>query len=103
MFVLLLVYSARFAPQLAGQNLSELLSPVMVSRANSMLVLYATYCEVGQGLFLIVELVLPTRNFMFLMLWWQYLQMRYMLDKTGNIKTVFNELDRRISTLTTHK
>ena len=37
----------------------------------------AAACEVYQGLYLLVELLLPSRNLLMLMMWWQYLQMRY--------------------------
>ena len=32
--------------------------------------------EVTQGLVLVFQLLFPTRNFIFTMMWWQYLQMR---------------------------
>jgi hypothetical protein len=31
-----------------------------------------------------------------LFLWWQYLQLRYMLDSVGHIKAVFTSIDERI-------
>ena len=39
--------------------------------------------EVYHGLYLIFELVLPSRNIMQLYIWWQYLRLRYMIDTTG--------------------
>jgi hypothetical protein len=63
----------------------------------------AATCEVYQGLFLIVELALPTRNVMQLYLWWQYLQMRYMMDPNGNIKEAFADVDNKISGLLAHR
>jgi hypothetical protein len=39
--------------------------------------------EVYHGIYLIFELLLPSRNIMQLYIWWQYLRMRYMLDTTG--------------------
>jgi len=76
--------------------------------------------EVLQGVYLVFELIFPARNFMFLILWWQYLQMRFhlhfhayfkhfklfhrfMLDKTGNLKTAFNVVDQRIVQLLTNR
>jgi hypothetical protein len=41
----------------------------------------ACSCEVMQGLALLVQLILPSRNFLGTMMWWQYLQMRYMMDQ----------------------
>jgi hypothetical protein len=63
----------------------------------------AATCEVYQGLFLIVELALPTRNVMQLYLWWQYLQMRYMMDSDGSIKGAFAGVDIKISGLLEHR
>lgn len=42
----------------------------------SQIVAMAAYCEVMQGILLIVELILPTRNIMYTLIWWQYLQAR---------------------------
>jgi hypothetical protein len=42
--------------------------------------------EVGNGLWLIVELLTPGRNFFGVMLFWQFLQMRWMLDQEGVVK-----------------
>lgn len=42
--------------------------------------------EVYIGFMLIVELVTPNRNFFSLFLYWQYLQMRYMIDRDGSMK-----------------
>ena len=39
--------------------------------------------EAYHGLYLIFELVLPSRNIMQLYIWWQYLRLRYMIDTTG--------------------
>jgi hypothetical protein len=39
--------------------------------------------EAYHGIYLIFELLLPSRNIMQLYIWWQYLRMRYMLDTTG--------------------
>jgi hypothetical protein len=47
---------------------------------------FSAYLEILTGLVLVVELLTPYRNFMMLALYWQYLQMRYMLDRDGHIK-----------------
>lgn len=39
--------------------------------------------EAYHGVYLIFELVLPSRNLMQLYIWWQYLRMRYMVDQSG--------------------
>ena len=63
----------------------------------------ASYCEVLQGIFVIIEILLPTRNLMFVVLWWQYLQMRYMLDKRGHLKEAFKAVDEQITGLLTYR
>jgi hypothetical protein len=93
---------AKFAPQMAGQDLSTLFQPSMLNTFNSQLMRAAASMEVMQGVFLIVELLLPSRNFMFLFLWWQCLQMKYMMDRSGHTRTAFAELDSRISWVVNH-
>ncbi len=56
-------------------------------------------CEVMQGIFLIIELAMPTRNFLFIYLWYQYLQMRYLQDRNGCLKAALKNLDQQILTL----
>ncbi len=63
----------------------------------------ASQCEVYQGVFLVIELALPTRNIMQLYLWWQYLQMRYMMDQSGNLKAAFIAIDLKLSGLLGHR
>ena len=63
----------------------------------------AAYSEILQGIFLIVELILPSRNIMLIVLWWQYLQMRYTMDKNGAIKVAFQSFDTQILGLLTHR
>lgn len=63
----------------------------------------ACSAEVMQGVFLIFELIMPSRNFILLYLWWQYLMMRFLMDKTGGVKSAFSVLDGQISTLTSHR
>lgn len=50
---------------------------------NLQLMRAAAAMEAYHGLYIIFELVLPTRNLMQIYIWWQYLRMRYMLDQTG--------------------
>lgn len=47
---------------------------------------YAALMEVYMGLMLLVELLTPNRNLFSLFLYWQYLQMRYMIDRDGSMK-----------------
>lgn len=93
----------RYMPSMAGQDLSAVLNSVSPSQFNSQLLKLSANCEVLQGVFLVVELILPTRNVIQLYLWWQYLQMRYMLDQTGNIKFAFSSLDRQLTGLSNHR
>lgn len=94
---------SRFLPSTANQDISAMLTPSMETQFSSMLLQNAAICEVMQGVFLIVELALPTRNPTTMFLWWQYLQMRFMMDKKGHIKTAFSSLDQRISIITSHR
>ena len=59
--------------------------------------------QVMQGCFLIVELLLPSRNLLLLYLWWQYLQMRYLLDQSDSIKRAFTTVDASIMNLLSHR
>lgn len=82
----------------------------------------SAYLEVLQGVFVIAELLLPTRNMMFTVLWWQYLQMRlsihyrmfifhalsghmfrYMMDRSGEVKSAFRSLDQNIQGLLSNR
>ncbi len=58
--------------------------------------------EVLQGVALVFGLIFPTRNMLFMYMWWQYLLMRYMMDQSGSMKTAFTTLDGQISGLTGH-
>ncbi len=60
-------------------------------------------CETMQGVFLIVELILPSRNLMLVYMWWQYLLMRYLMDPTGHIKIAFSNLDTNFMQLCSHQ
>ena len=64
---------------------------------------YSTLCEVMLGILLIVELLTPRRNFMMLIFYWQYLQMRTLLDQDGTgIKKAFRTVDQRILSYVHH-
>lgn len=63
----------------------------------------AAYAELLQGIALLFELIFPSRNFLGTMMWWQYLQMRYMMDQEGSVKAAFGGVDRKIQTLLQHK
>lgn len=93
----------RFMPSAAGQDLSGLFNSSKEKEFRSLLTRNAAVCEVLQGVFLIVELVLPTRNTVLMFLWWQYLQMRYMTDNEGHVKAAFSSLDQRISSIISHR
>lgn len=63
---------------------------------------HAITLEIAMGLFLVLELFTPWRNTFGLFLFWQYLQMRYMLDKSGEVKNKFKKLDEFFLNLTSH-
>ena len=44
---------------------------------NTIMNKFSATAEVMQGAYLVVELIMPTRNFMLMFLWYQYLTMRY--------------------------
>ena len=58
----------------------------------------AAHLEVFTGLYLIVLLFTPYRNFISLLLYWQYLQFRVAIDRVGEVKGVFKQLDAKIRT-----
>lgn len=105
--ILITIYSlsdtARFMPSMANIDVSRMVGSLSASQFNYQLMKMSAVCEVYQGLFLIFELALPTRNIMLLYLWWQYLQMRYMMDQTGNMKAAFVTVDQKISGLISHR
>jgi hypothetical protein len=63
---------------------------------------HAAALEIGTGLFLGLELLTPRRNIFGIFLFWQYLQMRYMLDQSGVVKGHFKRLDDFLLRLTSH-
>lgn len=63
----------------------------------------SAYSEVIQGIYLIIEVFLPSRNLLLVFLWWQFLKVRFILDQTGNIRWAFSDVDRNILILMSHK
>ncbi len=89
----------RFMPQVPRVSLNQLFNPALVPQANEAILRMAASCEVSQGLFHIVELLLPSRSLITLYLWWQYLRMRYMMDRSGPVKAAFYDMDQKITQL----
>lgn len=90
-------------------NVAALLDNRMAAQFQVILQRLAAQGEVSQGIFLVVELLLPTRNFLQLYLWWQYLKMRYMQEQAQTnaqqryCQQAFVEMDRTISGLLAHR
>mmetsp|Transcript_10728 Transcript_10728/g.10773 ORF Transcript_10728/g.10773 Transcript_10728/m.10773 type:complete len:421 (-) Transcript_10728:148-1410(-) len=70
---------------------------------SSKMMTMAAQSEVMHGLFLVVELLLPSRNLLMTIMWWQYLQMRYMLDRAGLVQSSFVGVDARITSVISHR
>jgi hypothetical protein len=93
---------AKYAEQLG--NLDTLMnSPQGVKTLVDTFANMSCTAEVAQGMFLIVELLFPTRNIMLIVLWWQYLMMRYLMDQTSGMKLAFTSLDSQLVRVTTHR
>lgn len=92
----------RFVPSLANVPLAQLFAPAQANAVMDGLKKLSVQMEIYQGIFLIIELVLPTRNILMLYIWWQFLQMRYMLDPSGQTKRSFYDLDLQIMTIVNH-
>jgi hypothetical protein len=75
------------------QRWTYIISKVMFNRC---------WFEVGQMLYLLFELFLPSRSLIFLYLWSQYLRMRYMMDTTGAMIKIFTFIDNRITVFLAH-
>lgn len=56
--------------------------------------------ELSLGMILLVQLLLPSRNFFVCLLYWQFLRLRYMLS--NEIKVAFSLLNTRIMRLISH-
>jgi hypothetical protein len=73
----LLSISEKYLPSALGiPGWAQLSTQSKWSQFNQKVVAVAATAEVMQGLFLVFELLFPTRNFLFLFMWWQFLQMR---------------------------
>jgi len=62
--------------------------------------------EVAFGVYLLVELILPTRNLLMVVLYWQLLQMRATVELArggGHVTNAFRNLDARILGLVNHR
>ena len=94
---------ARLIPSAANENIAYLFSAQNENNFKTVLKRNAALAEVLQGIFLIIELMLPSRNTFLVFLWWQYLQMRYMADKSGDLKEAFKSLDQKVLGLLSHR
>lgn len=63
----------------------------------------SAYSEVVQGIYLVIEVLLPSRNLLLVFLWWQFLKVRFLLDQSGNIRWAFGDIDRNILIAMNHK
>ncbi len=63
----------------------------------------AAMMEVIQGMSLLFALLLPSRDMLFTMMWWQFLRIRYMSDASGNVKRSFSVVDQQILSLVGHQ
>ena len=56
-----------------------------------------------QMMYVIIELMLPSRNFLLIYLWYNYLTMRYMQDRNGCLKEALAAMDMQIMTLLSNR
>ena len=94
---------ARFLPSAASENVALLFNASNEQNFKTVLRQNAALAEVSQGIFLIFELLLPTRNMILVFLWWQYLRLRYYTDKSGDLKEAFRSLDQKILGVISHR
>lgn len=94
--------AAAYGPQIA-QIESMLNNPSGVGHLKNEINKAGCTCEVLNGVYLIIELALPSRSFILAYMWWQYLMMRYLMDQSGHVKIAFSNLDSNITGLTAHK
>ncbi|CAM9555928.1 unnamed protein product [Hapterophycus canaliculatus] len=67
---------------------------------------WGAWVEVMFGMILVAELLLPRRNFLMLVLYWQSLRMKYMMNAAtgrGYTQAAFRTLDARIKVVTTKR
>ena len=94
--------AASYGPQIAFIE-QQLNSPAGIRNITNEISKMGATCETMQGVFLIAELLLPSRNFMLVYMWWQYLLMRYLMDPTGHIKIAFSNLDNNFTQICSHQ
>lgn len=58
------------------QVIQQLLSPSYLNVFSAQMTRAGALCEVLHGIYLLIELILPSRNLLGTVMWWQYLQMR---------------------------
>lgn len=99
----LLPMLARLNPAFGSISVAQICAPGNATMAAQAMHRMAATFEVYQGIFLIVELFLPTRNFIQLYLWWQYLKLRYMQGQgAGDTKAAFKDVDQSLLGLLGH-
>ena len=96
---------AKYYPQMnvSPEMLQAAFSPQALNYFNTQIVQFSSNCEVMQGIYIVFELLLPTRNILFTFMWWKFLEMRYLLDRSGNVKRAFALVDGKISSLLSHR
>mmetsp|Transcript_43053 Transcript_43053/g.31431 ORF Transcript_43053/g.31431 Transcript_43053/m.31431 type:complete len:426 (+) Transcript_43053:31-1308(+) len=98
-------YVPSIAPALQSINILQLFDDRNIPQFRSLLNQIASQAMVMQGIFLLVELLLPTRNIIQCYLWWQFLKMIYMHETSRSsaderhVQLAFTELDRNITSL----
>lgn len=105
----------RFAPSLVpalqAVNISAVLSDRNIPQIRLLVLKLAAQAQVSHGVFLLVELLLPTRNFIQLYLWWQFLKMQYMQEQAQPsnaqrprlIQAAFKDLDQQLTGLLAYR
>lgn len=58
--------------------------------------------QVMHGVFLVVNLLLPSRSLIGLFAFWQFLQLRYLLDQSGYVKQAFKSTDQQLLSVLSH-
>jgi len=96
-------YKASFGNVDINTFFTHILQPRNLTEITRQLERFSSQIEVINGVFLIVQLVLPTRDIMTLAMWWQYLKMRYNFDKDGDMRAAFYQVDVTISGYLNHR
>ena len=98
----------QYMPQMADVDFA---SPRVTSGVRGALEKAAAQLEMYHGLYLVAELALPSRNVMNLIVWWQFMQMHYMMLAAGQVegyvkenhlRAAFADMDVRVSGLVAH-